>query len=497
MSEEKEQRARINALIKGEVPVELAKGKLVMLIISWVIFIGIGIFALLDLLGPQWGIIMGILDLTFDFAALAIPLILLIVIASAMIVLTVWLMIRLLRKHGYSLLKFSIIFFVAMNWIVVIIIIILVGWTPELFFAMILPIVGTIMAILYFTIWKSRLELAGSILTITGQVTHEEKELFIPGYLKTFFVGILAGFGSIMAADLFTHMSEAFGGEVLWWMWVVIVLFMFLIFLYIYINTYFFNAITIAITYIWYRKKDPIFHDGLAIATYQLGDIAVFAAFSAIIKVIRWILQQLARKSKGKAPWIGGGYRLADGIIGTVWFYVNYFTLPAIVVEDIKATTAIKRSAHRLFDNWVDVLLKEWGVGSVFSMLSFLIATLFALAGAGFGALMWVMFPTALIDAMTWLIILIVIGVIIFIVLSLLVSKPLLNLLNDVYLTFLYGFVIDKETSFKHPNNLPEEMNGKLKEWFGAHPPVRRCQECFSKVPDGATSCPKCGAPYP
>ena len=40
------------------------------------------------------------------------------------------------------------------------------------------------------------------------------------------------------------------------------------------------------------------------------------------------------------------------------------------------------------------------------------------------------------------------------------------------------------------------EMQDKLKEWFSAHPPVRRCQECFSKVPDGATSCPKCGAPF-
>ena len=46
MSEEKEREARIQALIEGKVPVELAKGKLIVLIGSWVLFIFIGVLAL-------------------------------------------------------------------------------------------------------------------------------------------------------------------------------------------------------------------------------------------------------------------------------------------------------------------------------------------------------------------------------------------------------------------------------------------------------------------
>jgi hypothetical protein len=491
MTEEAENKMRREALLEGKVPTDLAKGKLAVLIASWVIFIGIGVFALVDLLGPQLGYITDL----FGMIALdlIIPIIILMVIASAMIVATVGVMIRLLRKHGYGLLKFSIIFFVIMTWVMFFILLFLLGWNTSLIFVIIMAVASTVMAVLYFTIWKTRLELAGGILELTGQVTHEEKEILFPGYMKTFFVGALSSFSAVMLTDLATHLIDPVTEQVPIWGWVVLVLLGFLLFLYIYINTYFFNAITTAITYIWYRKKDPTFHDGVAVATYQLGDLALFAAFSAIIRVIRMLLQALAKRAATKPGWTGGGYRLADGIIGSVWFYVNYFTLPSIVIEDVKATTAIKRSAHRLFDNWVDVLLKEWGVGSVFKMLQLLIVILFAGAGALFGlVLSWLYGITG-----NWLIVMVVVGVIAFVFISTLVSKPLLNLINDVYMTFLFGFVIDKESNFKYENNLPKDLADKLKEWFGAHPPVLRCRECFSKVPEGATKCPKCGAPYP
>ncbi len=489
MTTEAESKARMKALLEGKVPVELAKGKLIVLIGSWVLFILIGILALVDLLGPQLAIITAL----FPFLeGLLVPIIILIVIAGGLIFATVSIMIHLLRKHGYALIKFSIIFFVVLNWVIFFVILGIFGWQTMMLLLLLEAVVGTVLAILYFTIWKTRLELAGGILTITGQVTKEEKELFVPGYLKVMFVGILSLFGMIIGADIYAHLIPPVGDPA-WWVYAVEGCYFFLLFLYLYINTYFFNAITIAIVYIWYRKQDPTFHNGLAIATYQLPDIAVYAGFSAIIRLIRMILQSLAKKSGTSNPWAGGGFRLADGIIGGIWFYVNYFTLPSIVVEDMKATSAIKRSAHRLFDNWVDVLLKEWGVGSVFSMLQILIILLFAAGGALFGVIMVWIFPALGLD----LVAMIVLGVILFLLISTLVSKPFLNLLNDVYLTFLFGFIIDKESKFKYENNLPKELNEKLKDWFSAHPPVLRCQQCFSRVPEGAGSCPKCGAPYP
>ncbi|NVM27967.1 MAG: hypothetical protein HWN65_03910 [Candidatus Helarchaeota archaeon] len=493
MSEEAEKQARIEAFVQGKVPVTLHKGKLIVLVGSWVIFILIGIIALIDLYGPQAATIAWITAMIA--AELWIPILIFIIIAAGTAIGIVLLILRLLRNHAYGLLKWSIIIQTALIWVLAIVIIVLTGFHWGSIFPLIMGIASTVLAILYFTIWKMRLELAAGILGLTGQVTHEEKELLVPGILKVFFIGILSAFGLIISLDIIAYTVPTAGAE--WFHFVPVGIFYFGLFFYLYINIYFFNAIIYAITYIWYRKKDPKFHDGLAIATYQLPDIAVFAVFSAVIKFVRMLLRIAALKSKSKSGWSGGGgFRLADGILGTVWMYVNYFTLPSIVVEDVPTTTAIKRSVHRLFDNWVDVLLKEWGVGSVFGTLQLLIVLLFALGGGLLGFVITVvMFPAA--QFFDWILIMVIIGVILFILVSMIVSKPLLGLFNDVYLTFLFGFVIDKESNFKYENNLPKELMDKLQEWFKSHPMVLRCGKCFGKVPEGVTSCPKCKAPYP
>ncbi|MHA1265438.1 MAG: DUF6159 family protein [Candidatus Helarchaeota archaeon] len=493
MSEEKEKKARIESLLEGQVPINLPKGKFIALILSWIIFIGIGIFALFDLYGP-WVSTIAWISALLAFE-LWLPIFILLIIAGGFIVLTIYTMVKLLKNHGTSLLKFSIVFFCALIWVSFVVILLLVGtWMWEMMFILIVAIASTILTILYFTVWKTRLELAGGILELTGKVTHEEKGLFVPGFMKVLFIGLFTLFGTIIGIDLIAHTIPTVNA--LWYHYIPVICYTFVMYLYLYVNTYFFNAIITAITYIWYRKKDPSFRDGVVIATYQLPDLTLFALFSAIIRIIRALIRSLARKNKAKLPWTGGGFRLADGIIGSVWMYVNYFTLPSIVIEDVPATTAIKRSAHRLFDNWVDLLLKKWGIGFVFTTLQFLIIILFAIGGGIFSFIMKILFiPTLPLDP--WLWILIIVGVIIFLIISTIVSKPFLNLLNDIYITFLFGFVIDKESNFKYENNLPKELNEKLNEWFEQHPVVRRCQKCFAKVPEGASSCPKCGAPYP
>jgi hypothetical protein len=499
MSETEERKARIESLLEGQVPVELPKAKLIILVGSWIIFFAIGVGCLYDVVGPQAVYIASLLSLVV-LSELTVPIIIMILIAGGIIVLTIWLMVRLLKNHGYGLLKFSILLSTIIIWIFFITIVVLFGWMWELIFLLIFCIASTVLLILYFTIWKQRLELAGKIVQLCGKVTYEEKELFVPGFLKVIFVGIITAFGGIIATDISAHTIPA---NPLWYNYIPLVLYLFVLFFYIYINTFFFNAIITSISYIWYRKKDPKFKDGLTIAVYQLPDLAVFAVFSAIIKLVRMLLQYLQsryQKNKGGAPiggtplggapWTGDAFRLADGLIANIWYYVNYFTVPSIVIEDVPATTAIKRSVHRLFDNWADVLIKEWGVGAVFTTLQFLIIFIFAMCGGLFG------FVLAIIYSIDMLV-MVILGVILFLFMSMLVSKPFLNLLNDIYLTFLFGFVIDKESNFKYENNLPNELNEKLKDFFEAHPAIKRCSNCFARLPEGVHSCPKCGTAYP
>ena len=487
MSNTEERKARIDSLVEGEIPVEFPKGKFIVLIGSWIIFIAIGVGALIDVVGPH-AIDIALLLSGVLLSVLAVPILIMMVVAGGIIVLTVWLMVRLLKNHGYGLLKFSILFTTVIIWILFVTIIAVFGWTWEFIFLLISCVASSILSILYFTIWKERLELAGGILQLCGKVTHEEKELMVPGFLKVFFIGILSAFGGIIALDISAYTIPAVDPP--WYSYFPVVIFLFILFFYVYINTFFFNAIATSITYIWYRKKDPKFKDGLSIAVYQLPDLALFAVFSSIIKLIRLFLQSRYRKTTGGAPWTGAGFRLTDGIIASIWFYANYFTLPSIVIEDVPATTAIKRSARRLFDNWTDVLLKEWGVSAVFNTLQFLIIFIFAMGGGLFGFILSVVYS---ID----ILVMVILGVILFLFISTLVSKPFLNLLNDIYLTFLFGFVIDKESNFKFENNLPKELNDKLKAFFKGHPAIKRCANCFSRLSEGERTCPKCGAAYP
>jgi len=503
MSEAEKRKARIESLLEGEVPVKFPKGKFIILVGSWIIFIAIGIGCLLDIIGPQALYIAQVLSLIM-LSILAVPLIIMIFIAGGIIILTVWLMVRLLKNHGYGVLKFSILLPVIIIWVFMGLIVAFFGWTIIatgflwlLILMLVIFMAITALPILFFTIWKKRLEIAGTIVQLCGKVTYEEKELFVPGFLKVFFVGILSTFGGLIAIDISIYTIPANPN---WYNFVPLVLYLFVLFFYIYINTYFFNAIITAISYIWYRKKDPKFKDGLILAVYQLPDLAVFAVFSAIVKLIRTFLQSRYRKiTEGEpvggtpmrgAPWAGAIFRITDGLIANIWFYFNYFTVPSIVIEDVPATTAIKRSVHRLFDNWVDVLIKEWGLGAVFFTLELLIIFIFALGGGLFGIIL------AIIYQIDWLL-MVIIGVILFIFISALVSKPFLNLLNDIYLTFLFGFIIDKESNFKYENNLPKELNEKLKDFFDVHPAIQRCSNCFTRLPEGAHSCPKCGQAIP
>jgi ABC-type multidrug transport system fused ATPase/permease subunit len=487
MSDAEERKTRIDALRKGDVAVEFPKGKFIVLVGSWIIFIAIGIGALIDIVGPHTLYFIGLLS-GFALYVLAVPILILILVAGGTIILTVWLMVHLLKNHAYGLLKLSMVLTTIIIWLLFGIIVAVFGWTWELIFLLIVCVAATILPILYFTIWKERLELAGGILQLCGKITHEEKELLVPGFLKVFFIGVLSSFGGIIAMDISAYTIPL--NDAPWYSYVPLVIFLFVLFFYIYINTYFFNAIVTSISYIWYRKKDPKFKDGLTVAVYQLPDLALLAVFSSIIKLIRLFLQSRYRKTTGGAPWIGGGFRLMDGLIANIWFYVNYFTLPSIVIEDVPATTAIKRSVRRLFDNWADVLLRQWGVGAVFNTLQFLIIFLFAMGGGLFGFILATVYS---ID----MVVMVVIGVILFLFISMLVSKPFLNLLSDIYLTFLFGFVLDKESGFKYANNLPKELNDKLVAFFKGHPAIKRCSNCFTRLPEGVRTCPKCGTAYP
>ncbi|MHA1751059.1 MAG: DUF6159 family protein [Candidatus Helarchaeota archaeon] len=486
-------------------PIKLDKGKLALLIIEWGIVISIGVVCLLSLLTPAnldllyaLFFLSGLLASTAQFWVIMILFITISFAASFFAVITIN---KLLRKYGAGVLKFSIIFITIIIWIILIIYVVFLiinGSGLEAFWWLIIPAFYTFTLIISFTRWKPALRRAGNILKLTGRLVHEEKELIVPAILKIFLLGILSSFLGLIDLSIMIWIYSLGLDEFI--VWIIGIIIFFVESFYIVFNSKVLTAVNYAITYIWYRNKDPDLRDGFAVALYQMGDIAIFSLLEALIRTIRMILNQLSSKSGKTNPWTAAGFRLASGIIGSVWYYINYFTLPSIVIEDKPTTKAIKSSVYRLYDNFADVFIKETGVKMAFNLLTFLMVTIFLSGGVIFGQIIyWIyIFPvTGYFVDYGLMFGIVIIGAILFVFISTLITRPVFMMYNDVYMAFLFGFILDKESGFKLPIRMPEEFKNDWKAWFDHHPPIRRCPKCNYAVQPGEEFCKHCGTHVP
>ncbi|MHA1268272.1 MAG: zinc-ribbon domain-containing protein [Candidatus Helarchaeota archaeon] len=500
-----EDQSRMRKFFETGEPIELDKGKLAVLFLEWGAVLAIGIVCLMALITPEnllllysLFLITGILATNVNFWIILFLFISISGITGFLAVITIN---KLLRKHGAGVLKFSIIFVTILIWIIAIVLIIFLwsaGAGYEAFWWLLGPAFYTFVLIISFTKWKPALRRAGKILKLTGQVVHEEKELIVPSILKIFLIGILSSFLGIIDLYIMTQIFAAGANEIV--VWIIGIIIFFCETFYLSFNSKVLTGVSYTIAYIWYRNKDPKLRDGFAVALYQMGDIAIFSLLHALIETIKLILNQLASKSGKTNPWTAAGFRLASGIIGTIWFYMNYFTLPSIVIEDKPTTKAIASSAYRLYDNFADVFMRETGVKMAFNLLTFLMIVIFAAGGAVFGLVIYwaYVFPLmGYIPDMTIMIILIILAAVLFIFVSTLITRPMFMMYNDVYMAFLFGFILDKESGFQLPVRLPENILDEWKAWYEHHPPIRRCPKCNMAVQPGDEYCPKCGARIP
>ena len=141
--------------------------------------------------------------------------------------------------------------------------------------------------------------------------------------------------------------------------------------------------------------------------------------------------------------------------------------------------------------------MKEFGVKMAFNLLTFLVIVIFAFGGALFGFILYWAFLAAYIIDTTIMIVIVIIGAILFIFMSTLITRPMFMMYNDVYMAFLFGFILDKENNFQLPVRIPENMQNEWKAWYNHHPPIRRCPKCNMAVQPGDQYCPKCGEKIP
>jgi len=317
-------------------------------------------------------------------------------------------------------------------------------------------IFSLLITLLLFTVWKENVRRAGEIIKLTGQVTLDEKGTFVPPlftmiftlFSALLFAGILVWF----MPQILTPGHE-FNLQTDWGYIVGIVVFLFT-------TIFFYNfaySTTSAITYIYMRGRDPSLGDGVKASLGIVGGLVALSIMSVIVVIIQMIIRAVSRNSGPVGRGVGNA---ASGIIGWVWMLVNYFTIPAMVAEELSATKAIKRSAGLVRNNFVDVMIKETAVRWGFGVLAGMMFIGFALFGFLFG---W-MYSLSIVpggDMITGLIF-----AVIFLVFASIPSTLVLRTFDIVYVTLLYIFIRRKEGDISGKTAIPASMNRELDQAY-------------------------------
>ena len=304
--------------------------------------------------------------------------------------------------------------------------------------------------LLLFTVFKDRVRRAGEIIKLTGQVTIDEKGTFIPPLLTMIFTLVSAVlFGAIILNFMPWVLLPGweFVLETDWPMIIGIVV-------YLLVTIFFYNfaySTTSAITYIYMRGRDPTLGDGVRASLGVVGALVVLSIMSVIVVIVQMIIRGAARKSSGIGR--GVGYA-ASGVIGWVWALVNYFTIPAMVAEELSATKAVKRSAGIVRKNFVDVMIKETAVRWGFGVLGFMFFIGFALFGALFG---WIYSSGDILMTIVF--------TVVFTIFAAIPSTLVLRTFDIVYVTLLYVFIRRKEGDFAK-TAIPASMGRELENAY-------------------------------
>lgn len=307
--------------------------------------------------------------------------------------------------------------------------------------------------LLLFTVFKDRVRRAGEIIKLTGQVTIDEKGTFVPPLLTMIFTLVSAVlFGAIILNFMPWVLLPGyeFVLETDWPMIIGIVV-------YLFVTIFFYNfaySTTSAITYIYMRGRDPTLGDGVKASLGVIGALIVLSIMSVIVAIVRIAISAISRRSQ--SPVGRGVGAAASGIIGWVWALVNYFTIPAMVAEELSATKAIKRSAGIVRKNFVDVMIKETAVRWGFGVLGFMFFIGFALFGALFG---WIY--------STGDILVTIVFTVVFTIFAAIPSTLVLRTFDIVYVTLLYVFIRRKEGDFTK-TAIPSSMSQELDRAYNA-----------------------------
>lgn len=205
-----------------------------------------------------------------------------------------------------------------------------------------------------------RMQNSWTLIKASAGVLRADKELILFPILSS--IGVLLVTASfafpLLLTGFFTTLMEGEGqSEVLGY------LVGFVFYLVQYTVIIFANSALIGAATIRLRGGDPTVGDGLRIAIGHIGPILGYALISATVGTILRLISD-------KLEFLG---EIVSSIFGLAWSLASYLVVPILVLEDVGPIEAVKRSANLLKKTWGEQIAGNFGLGTVFAPLVFLV----------------------------------------------------------------------------------------------------------------------------
>lgn len=191
-----------------------------------------------------------------------------------------------------------------------------------------------------------------SFLQQAWQMAFKDKDLIKPSIYALFaglFVSALGLIPIVGAAFLFG--DSQFGNIILFALGAAMIFVN-------YVVSYIFSAMTVYLIYGYLSEGDGRMDKAWAIVRRDVWDIVSLAAASTLVNIIVGQLRG-GRNRRGGAGLIGGALA---GLIDTVWTEAAFLLLPAMVIEDISLSNALKRVGQITKNNLLLIGVSTVGV---------------------------------------------------------------------------------------------------------------------------------------
>ncbi|MBK5112862.1 MAG: hypothetical protein KGD59_14190 [Candidatus Heimdallarchaeota archaeon] len=369
-----------------------------------------------------------------------------------------WLLLVLTAKYGHILVIAGSIFFIVGSAIGGLLVAFLI---PGLGILFALPGLIPAALMLFVMIFSfNKIRRAGEFLKFTGKVVLAEKGMI----LSPLFVTFISVLNFLTIASIYGYFIILTEGMALPWLGYVLGTVTSLIQMIIYYGIFYASeAINTTYAYEWYRKRDPDMKFCLKNVLGKAGPILTFGIVTALVQWIQSMLRNAASRSQQKGNVAGMVLavlaRILASLMGIIFKYLTYFTLPAIVIEGHGFKDGVKRSFNLLKRYYMDVLIRETGVSRAFGILQFIAFFLYGVLGAIAGMVLHLTPSIALAPEIAYP--LCILSAVIFAFIpTFFIFRPM----KTAYLTFVFAYAQDEETGFSLPTRMPKDLQGELKD---------------------------------